>query len=604
MSQEIPAELPPAAMDLLRDILGVGGDDEPPAEEPGQEPTEPGSGSTPAARPSSSGRIDPEALERLRGAISVDDFERVDLHVVDEDLATVLKLLSLEARRNIVVSDGVASRISADLYRVGFYDTLDALLTANGLVWDERGGFIHVRTEEEAEARDRSDNPIVARVIELQYLNAADARAFAAPLLSEEGSVETPSPPTAFEIPDEAPVGKDDYASDSVLVIYDYPERIEAIETLLARLDSKPTQVLIEATILQVTLNEANAFGVDFSVLARLDFGDFASTLGGVDTLQSTGAPGGTGRVASSTVGGTGAGGGFRVGVIDGDVAVFLRALDEVTDVSMVSKPKLLTLNRQAARVLVGTRVGYLNSTTTTETATVQEVDFLNTGTQLRVRPFVMRDGHIRLELKPQVSSATLRSSVGPGGGSITIPDEDTTELVTNLLVRDGQTVVLGGLFSESTTTTRRQVPLLGDIPLLGAAFRGQEDEVRRSEILFLIRPVIMSDEQMTRAGRQAEREIERVRVGSRRGLLPFSREKRVSRLLIDAERLVGEGEREHALWKIERAMELSPQSPDAIAARDRLVNRQSVAPERSILESVLAAHRKRDREVTRADDR
>lgn len=534
-------------------------------------------------------RIDPDDLERLKENVKIDDFERVDLHVFEEDLATVLKLLSMGSKRNIIVNDGVSRTITADLYSVGFYEALDAILGANGLDYTERGSFLYVFEKNDRTAMGQQHDQLIASIIQLQYLNATDAATFARPLLSEDGSVEVPNPSDEFQIPDEVPVGKDDYAADAVIVVYDYPDRIEAVRTLIEQLDSKPQQVLIEATILQVTLNEDNAFGIDFSVLAKLDFGDFGSTLGGVDSLLNSGASAGSGQVVTSTVGGTAGSGGLRVGVIDGDVAFFLRALDEVTDVSMISKPKLLTLNRQPARVLVGTRVGFLNSTTTTDTATVQEVDFLNTGTQLRVRPFIMHDGHIRLELKPQVSSASLRTTSTPQGATVAIPDEDTTELVTNLLVRDGQTVVLGGLFTESTTLSRRQVPILGDIPLLGAAFRGREDAVRRSEILFLIRPVIMSDEQLTRAGQRSELEVERVRLGSRRGLLPFSRERRVSQLLIDANKHAVAGEPKNALWRIERALELSPLSADAISMRSKLLDRVETTPSRSILQNILS---------------
>src|SRR5205085_2434138 len=107
-------------------------------------------------------------------------------------------------------------------------------------------------------------------------------------------------------------------------------------------------------------------------------------------------------------------------------------------------------------------------------------------GTQLYFRPFVTNEGMIRMELKPQVSEAQIRDSRDSNGGAITIPDEITNELVTNVIVGDGQTVVLGGLFKEQTQTTRRQVPFLGDIPIVGLAFRGNEDSTVRSEVIFL----------------------------------------------------------------------------------------------------------------------
>ena len=266
---------------------------------------------------------------------------------------------------------------------------------------------------------------------------------------------------------------------------------------------------------------------------------------------------------------------------------MFLRVLDEVTDVTVISNPKVLTLNRQAARVLVGTRVGYLN-TTTTQTATTQTVEFLDTGTQLHIRPFVSSDNLIRLEVKPQVSSASLRDSVTQTGQAVTIPDEDTTELVTNLLVRDGQPVVLGGLFTESTSYTRRQVPFLGDIPLVGAAFKGQDDAIVRNEIIFMITPSVIDDAVLTLEGERAQDFVEHARVGSREGLLPWSRERQVGRLLIEADELAKAGDEAKALLKIQRALALSPHSSDAIAMRERISGRDRAHPSRSILDDIF----------------
>ena len=534
-----------------------------------------------------------EDLARLEreGAVEVDDFERVDIHVVQEDLATVLRLLSIEAERNIVVSKAVSATITADIYDAGFYDALEAILKVNGLGYVERGDFLYVYTEEEIQQVRTRETPPTSRIIELEYLNAVEAVKFATPLLSEIGVVQAPAEPPEFQIPDDVPVGKDDYASGAVLVVYDYPENVERVAGLIADLDVRPVQVLVEATILQAEITEANAFGVDFSVLADLDFADFTSPLSTVGQLlggDSETELGTNGQSVSSTVGNTSGASGLRVGILDSNAAVFVRALDEVTDVTLISKPKLLTLNRQPARVLVGTRVGFLNSTTTTDTATVQEVDFLNTGTQLRVRPFVTKDGRIRLELKPQVSDATLRETTTPDGALVTIPDEDTTELVTNLIMRDGQTAVLGGLFTEDTASTRRQVPFLGDIPVLGAPFRGQDDNVVRSEIIFLITPTIIEDDTLVESGEAAERYVSRVRIGSRRGLLPWSRERQVGRLLVEAERHMEAGDRREALLRVERALTLAPSSADARTLRAELLDGETIWPSRSIFDDIL----------------
>ncbi|MHC4430161.1 MAG: type II and III secretion system protein [Planctomycetota bacterium] len=173
--------------------------------------------------------------------------------------------------------------------------------------------------------------------------------------------------------------------------------------------------------------------------------------------------------------------------------------------------------------MLVGSRVGYL-STTSTQTTTTQTVQFLDTGIQLLFRPFISGDGSIRLELAPRVSVPSLRDVTDANGLLVTIPDEQTNELTTNVRVRDGQTLVLGGMFKEATSIDRRQVPLLGDIPILGLAFQGQEDTIERDEIMFLITPSIVKDEILWELGNEMLSYADSAMLGARKGLLPFGR--------------------------------------------------------------------------------
>jgi type II secretory pathway component GspD/PulD (secretin) len=121
----------------------------------------------------------------------------------------------------------------------------------------------------------------------------------------------------------------------------------------------------------------------------------------------------------------------------------------------------------------------------------------------------------IRLELAPSVSEASLRTVTDAQGLSVTIPDELTNEITTNVRVRDGNTLVLGGLFRESNRITRRQIPFLGDIPVLGYAFRGQDDSVERNEIIFLITPSIVHDEALWAMGGSTLAYTDEVRIGA-----------------------------------------------------------------------------------------
>ncbi|MFG0285564.1 MAG: type II secretion system protein GspD [Phycisphaerales bacterium JB039] len=546
--------------------------------------------------------LDPDPLN-LDGTVTVNEHNIVDLHVADEDLANVLQMLSLQTQKNIITSQSVNATITATLYGVTFYEALDAILHVNGYGYIEEGNFIYVYTVEELIEIEKANRKRVSQVIHLDYLNAVDAAEFATPFLSDTGQIKTPGATEDFNIPGNGPVGADDYALASMIVVIDFEENVAQVTSLIDEIDTRPSQVLVEATILQSQVTEANAFGVDFSILGSLDFDEFTSGLGGpleaVDALlngagESAGGSGevpmpgdGFGHAYTSTPGNTKGPATFKAGVVSGDFAVFLRMLDEVTDTVVLSRPKLLTLNRQPARVLVGRKVGYL-STTTTDTSSTQTVEFLDTGTQLYLRPFVSQDGMIRMELKPQVSEAVIRTSTDSTGGTVTIPDEITNEIVANVMVRDGQTIVLGGLFRESTQATRRQVPFLGDIPVIGAAFRGNDDTTDRQEIIFMITPTIVNDQILIEQAERGMEFIDHARTGAREGLLPWSREKRSSQLLVDARRLADEGKVKQAAYAVRRSLGLNPFQPDAYEMLESLTGESKQWPDRSLLEEII----------------
>jgi len=525
--------------------------------------------------------------------VEVSEYMTVDLHVQDEELGNVLQMLSLQSQRNIVVSNDVSATVTANLYDVTFYEALDAILHVNGYGYVERGNFIFVYTLEEIAQIEAAERRPVSKVIRLDYLNANDAAEFVAPLLSEIGQIKTNGDPDTFAIPDNSPIGGETFALQATMVVVDYEENVEEIEALIAQLDTRPSQVLVEATILQTSLTEMNAFGVDFSIIGSLDFVDFIG--GPLSTTNSIlGGSGAEGGVASndatsitSSPGNTAGPSTFKLGVIQDDFSVFIRLLDEVTDVTILSRPALLVLNRQPARVLVGERVGFLN-TTSTETSTTQTVEFLDTGTQLQFRPFVSDDGMIRMELSPSVSEALIRTATDANGANVSIPDEITQELTTNVMVRDGSTIVLGGLFTEQTTATRRQVPVLGDIPVIGAAFRGHEDETDRAEIIFMIKPTIVRDEQLIEMGERGMAYTERVRAGARSGLLPFSRDRMTAMLNVEAERAAFAGDTSKALWKLRRSLSLNKNQPEALHLRESLLQEETFWPSRSILHNVI----------------
>jgi type IV pilus assembly protein PilQ len=523
--------------------------------------------------------------------VQASDYGGVSMSVQDTDLATVLQMLSIETKQNIIVGKSVSGTVSVNLYDVSFDDALKAILEPNGYTYYREGNFIYVITREEMDALIKARRKTESRIFELQYLSAADATEFILPLLSEAGKAAGRGDVQPGIKPDVSDVGGENFAFNAKLVVNDYAENLDSIAALLGELDTPPQEVLVEATVLQSKLDEANAFGIDFTVLGSLNFTDLTAPLaavndllGGEDGLQPAD---NSAQAVTSTVGNTAGPASLKVGIVSDDVSVFLRVLDEVTDSVVLARPKIMALNRQRAQVLVGARIGYL-STTATQTTTTQTVQFLDTGVELVFRPFISPSGMIRLELSPSVSEASLRSVTDSNGQTVTIPDELTNEVTTNVRVKDGETLVLGGLFRESTRTSRRQVPVLGDIPLVGAAFRGQDDDVERQELIFLITPSIVRDEVLWASGKQVLDSIDSIRVGARAGLLPFSNDKVTGNYNQKAIDAYNKGDSDSALYYINNSLRLNPSQPEMLRLREKITGERARIHEKSLMERVM----------------
>ncbi len=527
-------------------------------------------------------------------AVTMTQFDTVQLNVQSTDLINVLQLLSVQGRKNIVPSPKVTGSVTANLYDVTFHEALDAICQQNGCGYIEKGNFIYIYTLEEIQQIQQAQRKVEHRVFQLNYITAQDASTFITPLLSGSGSVAiSGNVGTGFQ-PTIADGGANSSSQMDNLLIRDYPENLDEIAKVIEQLDTKPYQVLVEATIFQADVSENAAFGVDLAILGDIAVDAFSNPLAGIGDLfgETPNISTDQAQIMTSTVGQVHSGqGGLKAGIVTNNVAAFIRALDSVTDTVVLANPKLMVLNRQRAEVLIGKKVGYL-STTATSTATTQTVEFLDTGTQLTLRPFVAREGDdfvIRLELKPQVSEAEIRNVVpGTSTTAVTVPDEITQELTTNVMVRNGQTVVLGGLYKEKTEIAREQVPVLGDVPIVGNAFKGRDDATERSEVIFVITSHVVKDKALYAAGAAALDGAEMKLLGARSGLLPWARSKMTASHLRDALKALENDDREKALWEVDMALSLQPQRIEAIRLKEKLTGQRVYWPESSLFEQAV----------------
>lgn len=518
----------------------------------------------------------PAAKTAPKGApteLAVTDRGTVRMHVADMPLADVLQLLSLESRRNIVASPNVTGSVTANLYDVSFVEALEAILMSNGAGYRTIGNFVYVYTNEELDRLEADTRlPLVTQVYYLNYLAAADAKTYIEAMVGDDGSVNT-APVAAKGLASESEDGGgQSSAGQDFVIVTARPSRHHEIKKVLDKVDVRPRQVLVEASILRAQLTEDNALGIDFTLVGGVDLELLGAASNGIADIALGALPQSRleqfNAAATTNVSGNLTDNGITIGIIKDQVAIFIKALEEVTDITVLANPKLLTLNKQKAQVIVGRRDGFF-TTTVTQTQAIQTVQFLETGTQLIFRPFIGNDDHIRVELHPEDSVGFVNAQG--------LPSEQTTEVTTNVIVRNGETILIGGLFREVTTSARAQVPGLGSLPGLGALFRSDSDTTDREEVIILLTVHIIDNEDAyAKASQAASEDLDRVRVGSRAGLMSSGRERIAQSHYRKAVAALSAGRTDKALWHLNLVLHNQPRFIPAIRLKEQILGKRA----------------------------
>ncbi|MBN2137287.1 MAG: hypothetical protein JW720_05745 [Sedimentisphaerales bacterium] len=487
----------------------------------------------------------------------------------DMMIQDALQFLAARYQKNIVPSSKVEGSITVtNLYDVTFEQALDAIL-GYGFKYEEQGNFINVFTADEYKNIQEDPGRMVYEIFTLYYVTAAEAKKMIMPILSDNAKVEVTSAAETTFPTDESisasPGGGDAMATNDAIIVFDYPENIEEARKIIREFDIRPKQVLVEATIMDVTLTEDMQFGIDWSNFETVVSG-ITSVTKKIDYIASLGSS----QVTKS--------GGMTVGVSTGNIAGFIRAVEEITDVSILANPKVLAINKQLGQVYIGTKLGYKSGSITTQTSTTEQTDFLDSGTKLSFRPYIANDGYIRMDIHPKDSSAALNAQ--------NVPDETSAELVTNILVRDGETIVIGGLFRDKIQAKRTQIPVLGDIPVIGLLFRGKADQVVRHEVIVLLTPTIIEEPSETDGDGRSD-DVRRKRQGAKDELQPSGRGRRAEDYYVDALMAYNDGDNTAAMESLRLAFRLRPSYLEAIRLKERIL-RQTDPAEAKRLERIV----------------
>jgi general secretion pathway protein D len=286
------------------------------------------------------------------------------------------------------------------------------------------------------------------------------------------------------------------------LIVRTFPERMREMETLIAALDRKTREVLIDAKIVKVNLSQDMDSGINWdTAFTNLKFHGI-DPLGTFRSASTGTAPSEVPAVAHMRIptiktthlfGSKINLGDLVFGTVARDGYELFRYLETLGKTKLISNPRIMVTENKEAKILVGTREAYVTTTTTTgqsTSTTAEDVEFIDVGIQLSVTPQINSDGFVSMKIRPEVSSV-IRTLTTPSKAEIPIVDTSTAE--TSVVVEDGSTVIIGGLRKQQKQFTDEQIPYLGHLPILGKLlFRQVNRDDETSELVVFITPTIV----------------------------------------------------------------------------------------------------------------
>ncbi|MGM0555108.1 MAG: type IV pilus secretin PilQ [Myxococcota bacterium] len=416
---------------------------------------------------------------------------RLTIDLRSADIQNVLRLLAKEGGVNIITGDNVSGAVTMRLRSVPLDQVFLTILQSQGLGFETRGNVIRVATQEKllseqkarAEARARAEKlqPLEVFLLPINYASADELQSQVESLLSPRGSVSV-----------------DDRTN--TLIIKDLPENLSSIRSLVENLDSQVPQVLIEARIVETNDTFSRQLGIQWGGDVTFAQGNgnptgliFPSVIGiGGGATDGQAPTAGTSSTPNFAVNlpapaGTGAGGaiGLTMGSVGGGVNLNLRlsAMEEQGHAKIVSAPKIMTLDNREATISQGTSIPI----SVVSAAGVQTV-FVDATLELTVLPHVTPDGNIQLQITATKNEPDFQNT-GARGDPTIIRKQAETEL----LIKDGDTTVIGGIYTRNAGSSLTAVPFFHKIPILGHFFKTTSQSERRTELLIFITPRIVN---------------------------------------------------------------------------------------------------------------
>ena len=415
----------------------------------------------------------------------------ISMELRDVELRDVLRALGQEHGINIIIDETVTGKVTVSIRNVPLWDAIDSILKGKGFAYIKDGNVVRVISS-------GADEDLMTYTATVNYANAKDLEGVITKVLSKRGSI----------------------ASDpksNMVVIRDIPSAIERVTQLLKQVDVKTRQIMIEAKIVEVSTNASRELGIQWGTMYRN--GDAYVFGGGTSGGGASGSTGTVGALPTTATGtttvttgttpltggagfggsalnvnlpaavGLGSGGAIGIGILAKNAILDLQisALETEGNAKTLSSPKVMVLENQEAYIKSGTGILVPTSSTsgTTTTTSVTEKEAL---LQLKVTPRIINDDQISLKILMSRDVFDFSRSVQG------TPPKNTRETQTNLIVKNGETIVIGGIYTETDSESEGGVPWLSKIPGLGWLFKKETKTKDKTELLIFITPRIKVD--------------------------------------------------------------------------------------------------------------
>jgi type IV pilus assembly protein PilQ len=406
------------------------------------------------------------------GGVGVREFQ-------GDDVGQVLRLLARQAKINMVVSEAVTGTVTMRLEDVTALQAISIIVKAKALFMDKIDNVYYIKT-----ATERTAEPTESDSYQFSYARAKDV----SPLMASQ--LASKDPPQVDE-------------RTNTIFFRETRSNIDNVRKMLVQIDKPTRQVMIEARLVEVSADPIQAYGINWA-------GTVGSAASPKTFTYGQALPGSSPQPgANPPTTGFGLGNpnnnnffGSLGHLIPGQFAILsvpqfsaaLTALNEDSDAEFLANPRVVTADNQQAKIEIirNQPIPQLNFNEQTATAVFGGFQDKTFGNKLVVRPSINKDNFITLSVKPEISNKVADFQFQFSGATVTSPIIDTRTLDSNVLIKSGDTLAIGGLLSDQVTKSHNKVPFLGDIPVLGYAFQSHDNERHKRNLLVFVTPTIL----------------------------------------------------------------------------------------------------------------